>query len=157
MGRPIWQPPENVDYTDELGNNLSLPWYDWFEDQLSKGASTRSMAKILKISHVTLAKVIHRDIRLQDLMSTAQKNWPLMLKQRALELAMSDNPPPSILIFLLKSMAGLTDDIEKKQKVDAMQKDEQEPLVPAITQDEARKMVEQIIKKRDAENVSKKA
>lgn len=156
MGRPVWQPPETVSFKDDDGNKIELPWYEFFEEMANTGKSTITIAKILKISRMTLHKQVTSDPKLKHILDNAVKNWPYMLKQKAVERAMQDDAPPAILIFLLKSMAGLTEDLDKQAQQKKNLEKEKQVLVPAMTKQEALKKVKEL-QKRQAEDVSKEA
>ena len=141
-----WQPPEIVTQVDDFGDPMPpVPWYEWFDEQISQAKSLRTIAKSLNIHNVTLLKEINRDPVLQKIAITVQKNWAVMLKERAMELAMAEKPNTAVLIYLLKTIGGLGDGAQKEEQPT-------QGLAPAMTKKEAMKLLVKIKADRDKED-----
>lgn len=143
-----WQPPEIVEISNDNGiPEPPLPWYQWFDEQLNQAKSLRTIAKSLKISHVTLLKQINLDPVLQRIATTVQKNWAVMLKERAFELAMDhDKPNTTLMIYLLKTIGGLGDGAQKVEDPNI-----DKTLYAPMTKAQALKKIEELRKTQKAE------
>lgn len=142
-GPAAWEFPEVVQIIDENGiPETPQLFHDWFEDKLQCGTSLRSMAKLLKIPHATFIRAVRRDAKCLELRDSIKKIWGDLILEKTVETVLADKPcHPALTIFLLKALTKLTDQPQHKPK-------ENEPkpqtLVPSMTKDQAKKLIEKI-------------
>lgn len=140
-GPAAWQPPENL--LDEE-DNIVLPFDEWFEAQLLKGRSLRTISAMLKTSPPVMVRLLHKNKHLDDIRNAVIKKWPMMLKERSVELALEGNT--TLLIYLSKTIGGLGDGAQAVEPEPGLL----EP-VPAMTKAQALQLVEKF---REVKNVS---
>lgn len=107
---------------------------EFFETMLLKGQSLRTMATMLQVSLSAFLRYINKNPHLEKIRSDIIKKWPEMLREVAVEAAMNGNT--TMQIYLNKTIGGLGDGAQKPND------EPQEPRVPAMTREEAKKLVE---------------
>lgn len=133
---------------DQDGEQIVLSFEQWFEEQLLRGKSLRTIAKPLKVAHVTLFRHIEQSEKLQEIRNSVSKRWAELLKERAVELSLDDKSNTTLLIFLLKAISGLSDQPGESEAPP------QTNLVPSMTKDQAREYIQKL---RDSTRVSEKS
>ena len=137
-GPAAWEPPEVVADPDD--DTLLMPFPEWFEAQLLKGKSLRTIAAILRTSPPVIVRLRHKNKHFDDIRNAVIKKWPQMLREKAMETALEGNV--TMLIYLNKTIGGLGDGA---QPID--EGDEKPKPVPAMTKSQALKLIENIREK----------
>jgi len=128
-----WIPPETV--ADDQDPDLIMDFTEWFESHLLKGRSLHTMSSQLGCSVVTLHRLVYKNPQLCEIRNKVIKNWPSMLRDKGIEMALAGHP--TMLIYFSKTIGGLGDGAQRADDDPA----HLEQRIPAVTRAQAAAIV----------------